>query len=942
MLNSAPLLLRIELQIPDDALAGPILAAFEQSGCQVSRLLPLREATAVSTSIRPDLIVVSLTVDSDLEVVRCSARPGHASCPIIALVAATSPALVAAAQAAGATEHVLLPCHPENLVKFCLATHRDRARNLVEAELQVRLGEFAATQQSLRHTIDASSIGLVLVDPEGRPEIWNKAADRLLATFSPTPLHTSRPLLDCIPPSLRQDYRRALASLYAGNDYTSEINLLGKEAESRWLTISGTPIATKQGALKRACLTIRESTEERAIQAELDWRNHAISSIPHGILITDHRYRIVFANGQFEKIFGYTASEVLGRTCRFLQGPETDQTTYQKICQCFAAGKPFAGRILNYRKDGTSLWNEMLITPVRDTATGRIRQFVGIQNDVTARVLAEQELIESQMRLKAIFDHSFTGILLLDEHGRIIESNIAADLLFGYERAEFSRLKFTDLFAPEETAGAHDFWQQLHTEGHSRGETVMRGRNGQFLDVEYDAMSDILKGLNLLFLRDIQEKKTLQNHLLRQQRMESVGRLASGVAHDLNNILTPILMAPALLRSHISDPSARSLLGNIEEGARRGADIVRNLLEFSQTDTGTRHETDLQKIALQAIEMVGRTSFNASMIKAPTEAPPLPVLADSIQLQQAVIRLILNAIESMPEGQHQEIKITCDYQEITGKEVRRHPHARPGQFARLSVVDHGRGIADEDKQRIFDPFYSTRGFGNGRGLGLSVVMGIIQSHAGIIEIRSKQGVGTVATIALPLDMARVMPRKEVVPAPTPDLARAMPRSGDPAPADILIVDDDECTRGVIRIMLTLQGHRVICAGTAESALAHLKTLTEKRDLIILDLVMPGVTGFDLVEQIQRHSPQTPILIATGSIPDSAKLRKLATLTAGLLYKPFTPTDLKNAITAALSHRPKIDVRAGMLSTPTESPIEIGDASRPFLSPTPVPVNTVSL
>jgi two-component system cell cycle sensor histidine kinase/response regulator CckA len=916
MLNSDPLLLRIELQIRDDALAGPILAAFEQSGCQVNRLLPLdNESTAVSTSIRPDLILVSLTVESDLDVVRCTARPGHASCPIIALVAATCPALVAAAQSAGVTEHVLLPCHPENLVKFCLATHRDRSRNLVEAKLQSRLEEFAESQQSLRHTIDASPIGLVLVDPEGRPEIWNKAADQLLATFSSPPLQTTRPLLDCIPLSLQVEYRQALASLSAGNNYSNEINLLDGEAQSRWLTISGIPIPPKQGPLKRACLTIRDSTKDRDIQAELDWRNHAMSSISHGILITDHHYRIVFANGQFEKIFGYTASEVIGRTCRFLQGPETDQTTRQIISQCFAAGKPFAGRILNYRKDGTSLWNEMLITPVRDTATGQIRQFVGIQNDVTARVLAEQELIESQRRLKAIFDHSFTGILLVDESGSIIESNLAANLLFGYETAEFNRLKFADLFAAEGSAWAHDFWQTLPTDGQSRGESIMRNRNGQLLDIEYDAMTDILKGVNLLFLRDIQEKKILQNQLLRQQRMECVGRLASGVAHDLNNILTPILMAPAMLRSQLSDPNARSLLTNIEDGARRGAEIVRNLLQFSQTESGKRLEADLKKITLQAIEMVGRTSFYAGSIKGPTEATAFPVLADPIQLQQAVIHLILNAIESMPEGLHRDIIITCDYQEITGDDVRRHPHAQPGLFARLSVADQGRGIPDEDKDRIFDPFYSTRGFGNGRGLGLPVVMGVIQSHAGIIEIRSKQGVGTVATIALPLDTARVIPRKEVVPAQTLDLARAMPRSADPAPSDILIVDDDECTRRVIRTMLALQGHRVTCAGTAESALAHLKMPTEKRDLIILDLIMPGVTGFDLVEQIQRHSPQTPILIATGSIPDSAKLRKLATLTAGLLYKPFTQKGLKNAVTAALSHRPKIGARAGMQSTP---------------------------
>lgn len=894
----APPPVNVALVIPDDGPARVLAAAFDRHGCRARILPDLADVKATFDLSALDIVVINRGIPGALEQLERWTRetPG-----LTAIVVSDDPNPQLSLQSLrhGASDHLRRPFDDRFLVELALSRRQERLLFRVHSVVDRQASQIRESKLRLRAIVEATTEALILIDRDGIPLSWNKAATDLLQSLCLVTIGSSTPLQAALPARLRREASIGMQALLLKGvpTYAKELKVDFPDGNPQWLAVTATAVRSQAGGVEWVCITVRNTTEHRKAQDEINFRNHALSSITQGVLITDRNFNITFVNDHFEIITGYKRDEALGRNCRFLQGPNTDPATRKTIQRRLSRNEPFSGEILNYRRDGQPFWNRLYISPVFSPETGEVVQFVGIQEDITAQKLADRELEQERRRLQALFQHSLNAILFLNDGGSVVEANPAAIELTGRDLIELRRLTIFELMtsAPQRW-GSTDWMKFLERRTH-KGEANIERRDGRVLAVEYEVVSGVQHGLHLVVLRDTTERKALQDHMLHQQRMESIGRLASGVAHDLNNILTPILIAPGMLRTRVDDPRSRALLATIEDGARRGASIVRQLLNFSRADAGSRIVTDLQKVAATAIDLFRETSPGSNAITMQPFEGELPVEGNAPQLQQVLLHLILNAHEaSAPK--RTAIVVSFDRREIGPADLVEMPQGSVGSFVRVTIADQGHGISEPDQDRIFDPFFTTKGFGQGRGLGLSVVMGIISSHGGFTVIRSKVGVGTIASVYLPRVNEPAAPapaEPELSPAQKPIKVESFGRG-----RLVHVIDDDENLRSIMRAMLLDIGFRVAVSADPAAGLAQLKAIAPEVSLVVVDLVMPGVTGTQLIEQIRHLYPRLPMLVMTGSNLSETEQQHLLRYARAFVYKPFNKAALIDAIEDAIS------------------------------------------
>jgi PAS domain S-box-containing protein len=333
---------------------------------------------------------------------------------------------------------------------------------------------------------------------------------------------------------------------------------------------------------------------------------------------------------------------------------------------------------------------------------------------------------------------------------------------------------------------------------------------------------------------DITEQRKIQERFLRAQRMEAIGTLASGIAHDLNNILGPLLMVPALLREYAKSDRERQLLDVVARGAQRSSEIVRQLLTFSRGSGGERVSVQFRPLFKEMTAFM-KATFPGNIIVEQRAARDLrPVLGDPTQLQQVLMNLCVNARDAMPHGG--KLSLAAKNVELSEAGAREHPPAKPGPYVTVTITDTGEGIDPEIVGRIFEPFFTTKPANKGTGLGLSTAQGIVRSHQGFISVVSKPGLGTSFTLYIPA--AAVV--SEPVAAPATD---APPRGQGEL---ILVVDDEASLVTTTRLILEWNGYRVVTASNGGAAIAVFLEHREKVRVVLTDVSMPvrGGGGFD--------------------------------------------------------------------------------------------------
>lgn len=496
-------------------------------------------------------------------------------------------------------------------------------------------------------------------------------------------------------------------------------------------------------------------------------------------------------------------------------------------------------------------------------------------------------LAASNARFKSIFDHAGDAMLLADNEARCVDANPSACRMLGYAREELIGRTTPDVVVNSLTTETQAEWDRFRRDGEMQGETHLRRKDGALVDVEFRAVADIEPGVHLSVLRDVTQRHVAEQHARRVQRLESLGTLAGGIAHDINNSLTPILLSAEILRESETDPSRVALLDGIETSARRGAHMVQQVLLFARGVEGARVDVSLAKI-LREVEAIANDTFLKHIrIETDIAADLGTVAADPTQMHQVVLNLCVNARDAMPDGGR--LLLSAANVDVDEAFAAEHPGARPGQYVRVIVQDSGAGMAPELLERVFDPFFTTKPFGQGTGLGLSTSLAIVQSHGGFMWMESDPGHGTRAHVCLPVGHGEA---RGELPSDIPP-----PHVQD---ACVLVIDDEGGVREAARRTLEAHGYRVRLASSGAEGVAAYAAHRDDTVAVLTDMMMPDMDGSTTIVALRRIDPHVVIIAATG-LPEEARVARAIALGASqVIAKPYTTTTLLRALHEAVA------------------------------------------
>jgi len=513
-----------------------------------------------------------------------------------------------------------------------------------------------------------------------------------------------------------------------------------------------------------------------------------------------------------------------------------------------------------------------------------------IVRDITARKLAAEKIREQAQLLdkanEAIYVRSLSGVISYWNEG--------ADRLYGWTGDEVVGRKIADLNL-REAAETADINSLLLAKGDWSGERRSVTKTGQ--SVVVFARRTLVRDATgqpvsvLAIDTDITEKKQLEVRFMHAQRLENLGALASGLAHDLNNVLGPILMASELLRENAKTDSERNMLTMMEACARRGAGIIRQVLTFARGIEGKRIPLQARHLLREIVGIASETFPKNIELELDADKDLWPVIGDATQLHQVLMNLCVNARDAMPDGG--KIALSAANIDLDDAFVVMTPGAKVGPYVRLSLCDTGTGIAPEHKDKIFDPFYTTKAPGKGTGLGLSTVLGIVKNHGGFIHLESEVGRGTCFEVYLPA----VLDAKPVV---EPGSRLHLPRGQGQL---ILVVDDEIAIRTVASKILERSGYRTVSASDGTEAIAVFMQNRAAIAAMITDMLMPGMDGPALVRIARRIDPELRIIGISG-VGEGTTIDVINSLgVSALLTKPFTGNSLLFTLDAVLKAQP---------------------------------------
>jgi PAS domain S-box-containing protein len=530
-----------------------------------------------------------------------------------------------------------------------------------------------------------------------------------------------------------------------------------------------------------------------------------------------------------------------------------------------------------------------------------VRRAIEVIRARSDRRRAEEQLKEQA----ALLDKAQDAIMVRDLEHRIVYWNKSAERIFGWTAAEAVGKNSLELVSRQHGAEFMEALQAVLSKGEWSGEVSQVTKSGGEVIVEsrWTLVRDAEgqpKSI-LVLSTDITEKKKLEAQFLRAQRLESIGTLASGIAHDLNNILAPIMMSVNLLQETLTDERDARLLETLRSGVQRGADMVKQILSFTRGQDGARCLINLKHPISEVARIIRETFPKKIQVQTVIAKNLWTVLADTTQIHQVLMNLCVNARDAMPDGgtlliQTENLPITAMGSVnsidpfapllLTDPKL----DAQPGSYLVLTVADTGTGIPQEIMERIWEPFFTMKPPGQGTGLGLSTVLNIVKAHGGFIRTESEMGKGTRFRIFLPVAESAV---KITEPEPT----AAIPAGRG---ENILVVDDEHAFQEITKAIFNKFGYRVLTASDGTEAVALFAQHKDDIDLVITDMVMPYLDGPATITALRRLDPNVRIITSSGLSENETLAHQLANAT--FILKPFTTEKLLATVNAVL-HSP---------------------------------------
>ncbi len=608
--------------------------------------------------------------------------------------------------------------------------------------------------------------------------------------------------------------------------------------------------------------------------------------VPLGIFAKDAAGRHIFANPALAELAGLPIEEILGKDDFDLVKDRTQAEAYRAddLAVIQSGNKMVISEERRTDLSGRTRLLQTMKIPFTLAETGE-KAVLGVCMDITERKRADA-------RFRRLVDSNVQGVFFWNTDGQITDANDAFLHMVGYAREDLDarRISWAEMTPPELAEQDQRVLKQLAITGVCEPfEKEFVRRDGSRVPIFIaPAMFEDNRDEGFCFVLDLSERKKLEQQFLRAQRMESIGTLAGGIAHDLNNILAPIMLSIDILKSEPATSDTGEILETIAECAQRGADIVRQVLSFARGLEGQRIEVQPKQL-LKEIEIIIKDTFPKNILlqfSAPDDV--WPIFGDPTQMHQILLNLCLNARDAMPDGG--TLSITAENRILDEQYAAMNIQVKPGRYVHISVTDSGIGMPKSIIHKIFEPFFTTKELHKGTGLGLSTVMAIVKSHDGIVDVYSEPGKGTTFTLHLPavedFSEARRKPLEEA----------DMPRGNGET---ILVVDDEESILSITRQTLGAFGYRVMSAQNGAEAVAIYAEKKNEISVVLTDMMMPIMDGANLIGALLQINPDVKIIAASGLLLnfDTNKYRESGI--SHLLAKPYNTELLLNTIRKTL-------------------------------------------
>ncbi len=650
-------------------------------------------------------------------------------------------------------------------------------------------------------------------------------------------------------------------------------------------------------------LTELKSTQAALQKSEFHYRS-LFDGLPVGLYRTTPDGRVLDANPMLVRMLSYPDKQsFLAQRAEAMYLNSEERTRWKQLIESQDSGKPYEFQMRRY--DGGAVWVENQSVAVRDEA-GQIRHYEGTLKDISERKEAEAALRTSEKQYRELYDEakraeelyrsllhsSADAIVIYDLQGMTRYVSPVFTKMFGWALEEVEGEKIP--FLPEsEREPSLAIIGRLVEKGLScHGfETRRYTKDGKTIDVSISAsrFEDHLgqpAGI-LVILRDISDRKRLEEQLHLVQRMEAIGTLAGGIAHDFNNLMMGILGNISLMMCDLDAAGAHYRnLKNVELLVQSGTKLTAQLLGYARKGKYEPKAVDLNRVVRDTVETFGRTRKEVT-INLDLSTERIVADVDRAQIEQVLFNLYINAADAMPRGGELCVQTTVvDHGELTGK-----PYSpKPGRYLRLQVTDSGIGMDPETQKRIFDPFFTTKEIGRGTGLGLASVYGIVKSHGGYIDVVSQQGRGSTFSIYLRVSDDALVEAVEN----QPEVKRGK--------GTVLLVDDEEMVADIGARMIEKMGYDVISTRKGAEALALYAEHKTRIDLVVLDLIMPGMGGGDTFDGLKKIDPAVKVLLSSGYCIDGQAREILNRGCRGFIQKPYNLEALSQKINEILSAR----------------------------------------
>jgi len=790
-----------------------------------------------------------------------------------------------------------------------------------------------ASEERYRRLFEYAPDGIVIVDAKGYYLDANTSICRMLGYTRDEFIGLNA--TDIVSPAEIPHIGQALDVIKTKSDYQREWQFRRKDGSV--FAVDTIANAMPDGNL---LAMIRDITERKKAEESLRLLESAMRQSKESITITDAELdlpgpKIIFVNPAFTQMTGYTAEEVIGKTPRILQGPRTDKAVLLRLRKNLERGEAFAGETINYRKDGTEFDLEWQIAPLRNP-NGKITHFVATQHDITERKRADRRLATQSAISRALADSTtlneatpkimqaicesegwdFGAIWEVDRKTNVLrcleawhQPELPAEEMMAKTRAltfalnnglpgrvwaSGKPLLISDI-ANDNNYPRASFAKKIGLHSALAFPIALEGEVigvMDFLGRKIHKADEATLEMFLIIGRQIGsffKRKQLEEQFRQSQKMEGIGQLASGVAHDFNNILGIIQMQSDLLKAEGGlSPAQSEFAEEISASTQRAAALTRQLLLFSRKETLQLRELDLNESINELTKMLRRTLGDDIHLQFKFAMQELFIHADGCMMDQVLMNLAVNARDAMPKGGQLIIETsTAEFDEAAASHS---AQVRPGKFVCLSVSDTGCGIPPENLQKIFEPFFTTKEVGKGTGLGLATVFGIVQQHKGWVNVYSEVGHGTTFRVYLPR-LAKTSDQKFVQPTTEPG------RGGNET---ILLVEDEPKLRASVQNVLSRLGYRVLEAATGFEALEVWNQQRDGIHLLLTDMVMPGgMTGKELGERLLKENPKLKVIYASGYSAEVAGKDFPLEEGVNFLTKPFQAQKLAQAIRRCL-------------------------------------------